>query len=438
LKKAESEWGKMMKKEYRMDREYSPTELIRYHLKMWWLALIFGLICAAMLGGYKYASLKPFLEDNLYEDRMQVRAALFVSNYSEGSVGERANNVIRMAKSNRAYRAFCEETENAPAFGDYQEAFELEQSEASDVLTLYVTYPSAGEEPALSGEEEALAFAESLIAVIGRVSEEMTGADCISVLDAPYVTQEVVKVRSFSVSAGELSGGVFKAATAGLLLGVIVEVVCYSLWMLLCRRPKDAEEIRKSLDTAVIGVTGDGKDKKAVFGQAALYLKDDAVPCNRICCLPVGCPDAGVAETLAQRYAGEQKKTLLIDLADGRGGAHSISRFLLGQEKTAEPQKISEYLDAVCRDAEAEQGMDPVCSRRFAGYLDEMSSCYECIVIGSRDAGADAEGFAAAKLCGKVFVACGRKSVKTETLYAVRNAAELNDITIDGVLVYER
>ncbi len=208
-----------MKKEYRMDREYSPTELIRYHLKMWWLALIFGLICAAMLGGYKYASLKPFLEDNLYEDRMQVRAALFVSNYSEGSVGERANNVIRMAKSNRAYRAFCEETENAPAFGDYQEAFELEQSEASDVLTLYVTYPSAGEEPALSGEEEALAFAESLIAVIGRVSEEMTGADCISVLDAPYVTQEVVKVRSFSVSAGELSGGVFKAATGDFCSG---------------------------------------------------------------------------------------------------------------------------------------------------------------------------------------------------------------------------
>ena len=66
-----------------------------------------------------------------------------------------------------------------------------------------------------------------------------------------------------------------------------------------------------------------------------------------------------------------------------------------------------------------------------------MSERYECIVINSEDVSQSAEAYAAAKLCNKSFVACGRKTVKNESLYRAKNTANVNDIHIDGVLVYE-
>ena len=49
-----------MNQEYRLDREYSIAEIIQCNLRKWWLALICAAVCAAVLGGYKYKSLKPF------------------------------------------------------------------------------------------------------------------------------------------------------------------------------------------------------------------------------------------------------------------------------------------------------------------------------------------------------------------------------------------
>ena len=42
-----------MNKEYNLDKEYNVVEIIRYNLRMWWLAVIFAGICAGILGGYK-------------------------------------------------------------------------------------------------------------------------------------------------------------------------------------------------------------------------------------------------------------------------------------------------------------------------------------------------------------------------------------------------
>ena len=61
-----------MNQEYRLDREYSIAEIIQCNLRKWWLALICAAVCAAVLGGYKYKSLKPFIEQSVYENVKQV------------------------------------------------------------------------------------------------------------------------------------------------------------------------------------------------------------------------------------------------------------------------------------------------------------------------------------------------------------------------------
>ena len=86
-----------MNQEYRLDREYSIAEIIQCNLRKWWLALICAVVCAAVLGGYKYKSLEPFIEQSVYENVKQVTATLYVSDYSTSGSSERANNVIKMA-----------------------------------------------------------------------------------------------------------------------------------------------------------------------------------------------------------------------------------------------------------------------------------------------------------------------------------------------------
>ena len=85
-----------MNQEYRLDREYSIAEIIQCNLRKWWLALICAAVCAAVLGGYKYKSLKPFIEQSVYENVKQVTATLYVADYSTSASTERANNVIKI------------------------------------------------------------------------------------------------------------------------------------------------------------------------------------------------------------------------------------------------------------------------------------------------------------------------------------------------------
>ena len=59
LRRAENKEGESYESEYRLDREYSIAEIIQCNLRKWWLALICAAVCAAVLGGYKYKSLKP-------------------------------------------------------------------------------------------------------------------------------------------------------------------------------------------------------------------------------------------------------------------------------------------------------------------------------------------------------------------------------------------
>ena len=54
-----------MNQEYRLDREYSIAEIIQCNLRKWWLALICAAVCAAVLSGYKYKSLEPFVEQSV-------------------------------------------------------------------------------------------------------------------------------------------------------------------------------------------------------------------------------------------------------------------------------------------------------------------------------------------------------------------------------------
>lgn len=426
-----------MDKEYRTDREYSPSEIFRFNLNMWWLAGLFGLVCAALLGGYKAVSLEPYLEEHLYVERTQIQAALFLSNYSEGSPGERANNIMRMAKSNRAYQAFCKKTSDAPGLEEYREAFQMEQTEASDVVSLTVTYPVSFENFALDGEEDAYLFAENLIAVIGEIAEEMIGQPCVGVLDEPYVVRGQEKLQSYSISRTGYRNGVFKAATAGFLLGIFVEVVLYSLFLLLSRRPVNAEEVRRCLDMAVIGVVKREGDSRAALERAALLFGQESSGCERICCLPVGLDGSGTAKMLAGSIAREQKKTLLVDLADGSGGEHALSAYVLGKADRVRPLSADPYLDIVCRDQSAEEGFAIAGNRRFAAWLDEMDGVYDCIVVNGGDLAAGAEGYAAAKLCQKSFVACRRKAVSTELLSQVRNTAGADAAAVSGVLIYE-
>lgn len=429
-----------MSREYKMDKEYSFAEIIRYNLRMWWLAVILALVCGAVLGGYKYVSLRPYVENELYQDLQQVEAALFVSDYSDGSVVERVGNVMGIAKSSRTYDRFCQLNGNAISLSEYGQLFQIMQGEASGVASVYVTFPVTIGNTSIVTEEEATKFANGVLNATIDVCADVIGVDCVSVLDEPHATYEVVKLQTYSITEEEFEKGVLKGLTAGVLLGVIVEVVLYTFWMLIYKKPKNAEEVRECLDTNVIDVLKDGADNEETFKKVALYLKDDEVSCNKVSCISLKCVKKDVALKLAMSYANEQKKTLYVDLSATEGTgveAGSISEYVLGEATEVKPMNMHDYLDSVCRNGNVEQGMDIAGNKRFAALIEEMSTKYECIVINTPDVVKSAEAYAVSKLCNKTFVACGRKSVNNETLYRTKNTAEVNGIHIDGVLVYE-
>lgn len=429
-----------MSKEYKVDKEYSVAEIIRYNLKMWWIAAILAILCAAALGGYKYVTLHPYVEQEIYDNTQQVVAALLVSEYNDADSSSRVNNVRKIAASNRAYTNFKEITGYDLTVQEYQNIFDSEQGESSDVVYFYVTFPGNYGNFSISEETDAINFMDALIATTAKTCEELLGEACLSVLDSPYVTSEITMLKSYSITQDDFDREVLKAITAGVLLGIIVEVVCYTFWMLLYRKPKNAEEIRECLDTDVIDVLKEGADNEEAFKKAALFLKEDGVSCNKINCLNLQCPKKDAALKLAMSYANEQKKTLYIDLAVNEGNgeeAHSISSYIIGEAQQIEPLKMNNYLDSVSRNPEAEKGLDIAGNKRFAQLIEEMSGKYECIVINSTDASKAAEAYSVAKLCNKTFVVCGRKTVKNEALYRTKNTADVNGIHIDGVLIYE-
>lgn len=429
-----------MSKEYKVDKEYSVAEIIRYNLKMWWIAAILAILCAAALGGYKYVTLHPYVEQEIYDNTQQVVAALLVSEYNDADSSSRVNNVRKIAASNRAYTNFKEITGYDLTVQEYQNIFDSEQGESSDVVYFYVTFPGNYGNFSISEETDAINFMDALIATTAKTCEELLGEACLSVLDSPYVTSEITMLKSYSITQDDFDREVLKAITAGVLLGIIVEVVCYTFWMLLYRKPKNAEEIRECLDTDVIDVLKEGADNEEAFKKAALFLKEDGVSCNKINCLNLQCPKKDAALKLAMSYANEQKKTLYIDLAVNEGNgeeAHSISSYIIGEAQQIEPLKMNNYLDSVSRNPEAEKGLDIAGNKRFAQLIEEMSGKYECILINSTDASKAAEVYSVAKLCNKTFVVCGRKTVKNEALYRTKNTADVNGIHIDGVLIYE-
>ena len=429
-----------MSREYKVEREYSIAQIIRYNLRMWWLAAILAVLCALALGGYKYKSLHQYVENEVYENRQQVAASLFVGLYSDADPSERVNNIRKIASSNRAYQNFKEITGYDLTVQEYQNLFDTEHGENSDVASFYVTFPASYGDYSIMDEEAATAFMNGLIATTEKTCEEMIGQSCVTILDAPYTTSEIAKLKTYTITESDFRKAVLKAVTAGILLGIIVEIVCYSFWMLIYTKPKDAEEIRECLDTDIIDCFKEGEDNEESFKKVAMFLKDDNTACNRISCMTLQCPKKDSALKLAMSYANEQKKTLYIDLSVGEGSgedAHSISKYVLGQADHVEPLAMNAYLDSVTRNKEAEKGLDIAGNKRFAEYVEEMGKWYEYIVINSADASKAAEAYAVSKLCNKTFVVCGRRTVRNEVLYRAKNTADVNGIHIDGALVYE-
>lgn len=433
-----------MDREYKLDKEYSVMEIIRYNLRMWWLAAIFALVCAAILGGYKYKSNHEFVERVVYDNVQQVNASVFVKAYTDEASVERVNTIIKIANSNRAYEKMIENTGWLLDYQGYVSMFDLIVGDVSNVASLFVNYPTAYGDFQIADADFAAQVAEEIINATDEVSREMTGKECISVLDAPFATTMVQKIETYFITEDEFWKGNLKAATAGFLLGIIVEVVLYTCWMLLYKKPKNAEEIRQCLEAPIIDTLKDGKDSMETFRKVALALKDDcddaAVQknCRRINCMSCNSQGKDAALKVAMIYAGEQKKTLYINLAsDGaaKDSGNVISGYILGEAHKPKPLAMNEYLDTVC--GSAEKGFDLVANSRFAEYLEQESNRYDCIVINSQNVADSLDAMIAATLCEKTFFVCSRKNVKNETLYRIKNESDVYHIKIDGILVYE-
>lgn len=434
-----------MNKEYKIDKEYSVAEIIRYNVRMWWLAAIFALVCAAVLGGYKYKSNHQFVERELYDNIQQVTAGLYVRTYSDETSVERVGTIVKIAVSNRTYEKLVENTGCNLSYAGYQALFTAMQGDVSDVASIYVNYPATYDEFSLPDEEAAKRFASEVIKAIDEVSKEMIGEQAISILDEPYASTKIQKIESYAITEEEFWQGNLKAAIAGLILGVIVEVVVYTFWMLLYKKPKNAEEIRACMEVPVIDVLKESEDNEEAYKKVALFLRGENDPakehsCMKINCITLQCPKRDTASKVAMSYANEQKKTLFIDLAAGENGsegANSISSYILGEGEMPTPTALNQYLDMVCRSATDEKGLNIAMNERFAAYVEEKSREYDCIIVNSADVTKSADAYAAAKLCDRNFIVCGRKTVKNENLYRAKNTVDVYNIQVDGILIYE-
>lgn len=427
-----------MNQEYRSDREYSLLEVLKYNLRKWWLAAILAAVFGVLVGGYKAVTLRPYVDNEVYQDKTQVCASLLVHEYSSGSSVERGTNIMKLAASTRVYDEFCRITGLEPTHEEFCDMFESEQSESSDVVTFYVTFPHTSWEFTIEDENAAIVFMDGLLKAVDTVTQELMGQQCVSVIDEPHATREVEKQSVYTISQSDFRKGVLKAVTAGILLGIIVEVVCYTIWLMFYKKPKDAEEVKECLNTPVIDVINREKQDVETYKKVALFLaKGREGGCRKINCITVGRVQDSIALKLAMCYANEQKKTLYLDLNTPGDSQNSISGYVLGKEQTAEVQKMNDYLDALHRNVKEEGGFDLVGNSRFAELLNELAERYEYIVVNGRDASKMSESFETAILCDRNIVVCERRSIRTEALYTVKNTAEVNGIHLDGVLIYD-
>lgn len=436
-----------MNKEYRLEREYSVGEIIRYNLRRWWLALICAAVCAVALGGYKFVALYPYVEKEAYEDIYQVEAILFVNSYNDAATAERVSNLKQLAASYRAYELVKEKTGADMSLKTFQLLYEVEQPAGGAVVTIDLKYPLNAGDINVKDENDALLLVQAFLEVMEEVSDDVIGEDAFIVVDEPHAIKENQEIESYGIKEEEFQRTLLKAVAAGILLGIMVEVVLYTFWMILYKRPKDAEEIRQCLDVPVIDdLKGDEAKEEEAYKKAALFLEKDKANaaegkgCLAINCMSVGCMKKEAALKLAMSCANEQKKTLLIDISgdkENKGASNSISRYILGEAEMPKPNALNNYLDVVCRTVSDEKGFHLVTNERFSAYIEEKRSEYDYIVVSNADVSENMDAYAVSKLCDRTLCVCARKRVTNEMLYRLKNTAEVNQIVIEGVLVYE-
>lgn len=422
-------------REYKAEKEYSVGEIIRYNLKMWWLAAILAAIFGVLLGGYKFVSLKPYVENEVYQDKMQVKASLYLSQFNDSSVLERGCDIMKIADSNLAYQAFCRDTGYQLTLDQYRRLFDSEQTETSNVVTFYITFPHAEGDFVIEDENGGIAFMEGVLRATDAAAKELTGQQAVTVLDKPYATKEVEKLVSYSISDSDYKKAILKALVAGVFLGIMIEVALYTLWMLLYKRPKNEEEIKDCLDTQVVDVFRKSAQNVESYKKAALFLQGAGDP-QVISCLPVNWKTDD-ARKIAMCYANEQKKTLFISMEDSDSSEYSMSSYMLGKVEAPKVEVLNDHFHCLYRSLSDENGYDIAGSRTFATYLEQVRREYDYIVIACRDLAKTAEGFQLAKFSDKNLVLCNRKNTTNKELYNIRNVMAINQIAVDGVLVYD-
>lgn len=99
-----------MNQRYESRKEYSLMDVLQYNLRKWWLAAVFAAVFAVIVGGYKAKTLMPYIDAEVYDDRMQVETSVLLKDYNSGSTVERGNDIMKIAKSSSVYDEFCKVT----------------------------------------------------------------------------------------------------------------------------------------------------------------------------------------------------------------------------------------------------------------------------------------------------------------------------------------
>lgn len=229
-----------MEKECKLEKEYNVWEIICDSLRAWWLVIICALLGAVLLGGYKYLSNRGFVSEKPYEDVYRVTATFYVKEYSGESAAERTGTIIKTADSRSTYECLLENTGYDLEFLGFQHLFDIAEGESSDILTVYVNYPGSYGGFSISDETAALDFANEVIIAIDQTTQELIGQSCMKILDAPYVEDASQRMLAYAPSETAFRQEVAKAATAGILFGVIVEVALHACWRMI-RQKRDDE-----------------------------------------------------------------------------------------------------------------------------------------------------------------------------------------------------
>ena len=216
------------KKQSGIEKEYTVWQIIQGNLKVWWMILLGALAGAFLLGGYKYYVNRSFVSEKNYENDYRVMASLFVEEYSGESAAERVGTVIRIADSRSTYEKMKQLSGYDMEYLAYQDMFDLEQGESSDVITVHVKYPRTYEGFSLKNEEDALEFAGYLLDAVGDTVRDNIGKNGVHVLDEPYVADAQKRYLAYAPTLREFKQEIAKAAVAGAFFGMIIEVAVYA------------------------------------------------------------------------------------------------------------------------------------------------------------------------------------------------------------------